>query len=335
MPSNLKLLNLWFKEYFSPCPPVRKKFREDDKLFIIAGHRGSPVKEIENTIPSFELALQEGANALEIDVSITKDGHAVLWHDWDPNGAASLLREAGFEPWVKYKPHPPAIGSKHRKKINELNLEDFRENFDYKERYGVSHPAKAEIPLLEDFFKWSIDKKNIKVVFVDVKAPPEDSKFAILILKILKEYIDKYSPSYEVVVETFELSVFLEMKKHYPHFRYSLDVEPPPGFILDPKKYSAVRTAIENNIEYAIAFRPRKITIANWTTFRRIIRSDVKLRFIHNQNGNGTNVERLIGCTINKPGELKCCVKMGIGGIQTDFPERLRKIAERYKRKLD
>lgn len=335
MINKINLLKLWFKEYFSICPRVLKKYRDDDKLFIIAGHRGSPVKEIENTIQSYQQALNDGANALEIDVCITKDSHVVLWHDWDPNSHKAILREAGFEPWVKFKPHPPNIGSPFRKKIIEINLKDFLDNFDYKKRYGESKPANAEIPLLEDFFKWASDKKELKLVFVDIKTPAEDAHTAPSILKILKDLIEKYKPQYEIVVETFELSVFREMKKHYPKFKYSLDVEPPAGFILDPREYSAVKTAMENNIEYAVAFRPHKITIANWTTFRRIIRHDVKLRYKHNGNGGKVSVDRLIGCTINKTKELKCCVKMGIGGIQTDFPERLRRIAERYKKRLE
>lgn len=45
------------------------------------GHRGSPEIEAENTLASLEQARQEGVNAVEFDVSLTKDGVPVLLHD--------------------------------------------------------------------------------------------------------------------------------------------------------------------------------------------------------------------------------------------------------------
>ena len=50
--------------------------------FLIIGHRGAPNQACENTLESFVQALRLGANALELDVSMTHDGHLVLWHDW-------------------------------------------------------------------------------------------------------------------------------------------------------------------------------------------------------------------------------------------------------------
>ena len=35
--------------------------------FWVIGHRGSPEREVENTIESFERALVDGANGLELD----------------------------------------------------------------------------------------------------------------------------------------------------------------------------------------------------------------------------------------------------------------------------
>ena len=48
--------------------------------FVIA-HRGVPVREPENTLSSFALALAQGADALETDLRITRDDQIVLFHD--------------------------------------------------------------------------------------------------------------------------------------------------------------------------------------------------------------------------------------------------------------
>lgn len=48
------------------------------------GHRGAAAERPENTVPSFERALELGVDALEMDVHRTGDGHIVVSHD--PSG---------------------------------------------------------------------------------------------------------------------------------------------------------------------------------------------------------------------------------------------------------
>lgn len=46
-------------------------------------HRGASARAPENTLPAFEMALADGANALELDIHRTVDGHFVVAHDAD------------------------------------------------------------------------------------------------------------------------------------------------------------------------------------------------------------------------------------------------------------
>ncbi len=50
---------------------------------VIIGHRGAAGSAPENTLPSFERALQLGAEVLESDIHVTSDGIPVLVHDPD------------------------------------------------------------------------------------------------------------------------------------------------------------------------------------------------------------------------------------------------------------
>lgn len=45
------------------------------------GHRGAAGLEPENTLRSFRRAAEEGADALELDLRVTHDGHLVVLHD--------------------------------------------------------------------------------------------------------------------------------------------------------------------------------------------------------------------------------------------------------------
>lgn len=51
------------------------------KQVLATGHRGAPRHAPENTLPSFEKALELGADIIEIDVRYTRDGHFVIFHD--------------------------------------------------------------------------------------------------------------------------------------------------------------------------------------------------------------------------------------------------------------
>lgn len=55
-------------------------FNNENK-FLVLGHRGSPLEEIENTIPSFRKAIENGADGIELDIRVTTDGVLVVSHD--------------------------------------------------------------------------------------------------------------------------------------------------------------------------------------------------------------------------------------------------------------
>ena len=48
---------------------------------VIFAHRGASAHAPENTLAAFELALAQNADAIELDVKLSADGHAVVIHD--------------------------------------------------------------------------------------------------------------------------------------------------------------------------------------------------------------------------------------------------------------
>ena len=48
---------------------------------IIIAHRGASAHAPENTLAAFELAAQQGADAIELDAKLSADGHAIVIHD--------------------------------------------------------------------------------------------------------------------------------------------------------------------------------------------------------------------------------------------------------------
>lgn len=64
---------------FPPAPPVTPLL--DLAARPIVAHRGASADAPENTLEAFRLAVEQGCDAFELDVRLTRDGEAVLMHD--------------------------------------------------------------------------------------------------------------------------------------------------------------------------------------------------------------------------------------------------------------
>lgn len=320
---------VWFRELFRFCPISKLKV-DHDNLFLICGHRGSPVNEPENTIQSFERALREGVNSLETDLCVTKDREVILWHDWNPDELVAIIREKGFEPEVAYSPNYPAPFSGLRNKTSELTLNEIRKHFNYIKK-GESLSVNAHIPTFKEFISWLKDKPQIKYVFLDIKVPKDEKELILVILEQLDALVKEFNPSTKFIIETFYPEVLEIAKNKYPDLNYSLDVEIPPGFIFLPRIHSTVKVATSNQNNVAIIMRPRQITFASWVTFRRVIWYDVRRKKLLNKKSDSDKIDFLVGCTINNKKEMECLIKSGINGMQTDYPRRLTNLAKHYK----
>ncbi|WP_308423104.1 glycerophosphodiester phosphodiesterase [Paenibacillus marchantiophytorum] len=64
---------------------------------LVIGHRGAAGEAPENTLASFALALEQGADGIELDVHLTKDNEIVVCHD------ATLDRTTNGAGWIVEK----------------------------------------------------------------------------------------------------------------------------------------------------------------------------------------------------------------------------------------
>jgi glycerophosphoryl diester phosphodiesterase len=111
---------------------------------LIVAHRGASRDAPENTIEAFKLAWEQGADAIEGDFHLTKDGHVVCIHD------ANTKRTAG-ESLV----------------VAESSLEEFRK-LDVGSHFGEPFQG-ARIPTLAEVLATVPQGKNI---YLDIKCGP-------------------------------------------------------------------------------------------------------------------------------------------------------------------
>ncbi|MFG3054156.1 glycerophosphodiester phosphodiesterase [Kitasatospora sp. NPDC048239] len=101
---------------------------------LIIGHRGAPGYRPEETLGSYELALELGADVIEPDLVPTKDGHLVIRHE---NNIAETTNVAD---------HPEFAGRKATKTIDGVSLTGwFTEDFTLAELKTLR--AKERLPL--------------------------------------------------------------------------------------------------------------------------------------------------------------------------------------------
>jgi glycerophosphoryl diester phosphodiesterase len=152
-----------------------------DSIEII-GHRGSSFLAPENTRASMQLAWQEGADAIEGDFRLTRDGQIVCLHD------ASLKRTTGVD-----------------RRVVKCTLEEVR-TFDAGSWKGPQFVGER-IPTLAELFATVPPGKRI---YVEVKCGLE-------IVEPLYELINATNlPPEQIVLIGIQLPIITEVKKAIP-----------------------------------------------------------------------------------------------------------------------
>lgn len=288
--------------------------------FLVIGHRGAPVHAVENTIGSFERALEDGANAIETDLGVTRDRRVVLHHDWDPDSSVAFARQAAAEFDVAYRPVMPPPGSPFRKPVCELTLADLRAHWGFA-KIDEDVAARAAIATVEDLIAWARTKPALRLVVLDLKVPDERAELIEVVLDEVEGARRKAPFHFETLYMTTQPNVLARIKARLPDEDRTFDVEIPPGLGRGADAISCVEPAVRHGNNHASLGRPRA-TLGGWGIYRRILTKD--LRAIAAK----APVRRLIAWTINRPREMRDLLHMGVHGVLSDRPDVLRAQAD-------
>ncbi|HKY05284.1 MAG TPA: glycerophosphodiester phosphodiesterase family protein, partial [Blastocatellia bacterium] len=79
------LVAVWSVTILSAAAPAQLRSTPETTLrgnrVLVIAHRGGAKEATENTIPAFERAMRLGANGIETDLRLTRDGVVVIKHD--------------------------------------------------------------------------------------------------------------------------------------------------------------------------------------------------------------------------------------------------------------
>lgn len=226
---------------------------------LIVGHRGASASAPENTLAAFERAIADGADGLEFDVRLAKDGVAVVIHD------ETLLRTAGKQ---------VRVADLASDALRRANVGSW---------FNTAYPSKADpkfaaqtVPTLAETLRFLKDFPGR--IYIELKCDESDAE--ALTEAVAREIID--SPLLtQVVIKSFKLSVIPQTRQLCPAARTAALFAPRIMTMLRKEKYivniAEEFGADELSLHYSLATRSlmtkaraRNLPVTIWTANRPV-----------------------------------------------------------------
>ena len=273
--------------------------QEEEPLGLeIQGHRGARGLLPENSIPGFVISIREGADVLEMDLCLAKDGNIIVSH----------------EPWMSHTicttPEGDEIPASREREYNLHQMTTAEiQSFDCGMKTHPRFPDQRHLP---------VQKPTLaEVVEVTEEVPLLKSKRQVRYNLEIKHRSD-LEPEFCPDAETFAKSVIAEVQRLGIADRTCIQSFSAAALNavheLAPEMTTAWLTDSEESVATALArisFKP-SIYSPQW---ERIDATDV---FELQQQGI-----RVIPWSVNAPEDLFAVMQMGVDGIITDYPDRL------------
>ncbi|MGH9966639.1 MAG: glycerophosphodiester phosphodiesterase [Pyrinomonadaceae bacterium] len=210
---------------------------ENDPPLII-GHRGAATLAPENTLRAFERAMQDGADGIEFDVRLSRDGVPVVIHD------ATLARTGLINELVA------------ELTWEELQKIDVGSWFYRHQRTTTPDPEREKLPSLHQVFDFF--RRQAGLLYLEMKSESADgSRLAVEVVRAIREH----SMDGRVVVSSFDISLVQEVKNIDSGIRTAALFEPrlshPVAFVRKMKLVEIAKAsgADEIALHYALAGR--------------------------------------------------------------------------------
>jgi glycerophosphoryl diester phosphodiesterase len=311
--------------------------------FDLQAHRGGLGLTVENSLAAFDRALDLGVSTLELDVQITEDGHAVVTHDRDPNPAKCTDTAPAF-PGDPEFPYVPG-----RTYIAELTLAQVR-TIDCGSTTLPQHPGQqaspgARMPLLSEVFDLVNERRAHQVMLnveikVEAGAPEQTAPREQFVQVVAREVLDARLLD-QVTIQSFDWGALMRMR----------EVEPELPIV-----------ALANGQQFLQAGRPGAspwlggIDIDDFMTNGRSLQvayvaaadsfdADA-VSPVHGDPQGGSVTDEgyvpfttpelvaaahragmdVVPWTVNDAATMQALIDMGVDGLITDHPDRLRQV---------
>ncbi len=267
------------------------------QAFDLQGHRGARGTAPENTLPGFAAALALGVATLELDTGVTRDGVVVIHHDRRLN--PDIARGPDGR-WIEAP--GPLLRDLDFAELQRYDVGRLRPGSDYAARFPDQAPVDgARVPRLADLFALVRKAGNAHVRFnIETKLSPDH-------------------PGETLPPEAFARALITEIRAAGVAPRTSVQS-------FDWRTLQVVeREAPEIATVYLTGRRrggsqPQAVHAAGGRTWSP---SDQALDSAAMIEARALGL-RVVPWTVNEPGYIERLIDLGVDGIITDYPERVR-----------
>lgn len=290
------------------------------QAFDLQAHRGGRGLMPENTLAAFASALSIGINTLELDLGITKDGVVVVSHDRELNPDHTRGPDGQFLDITG-----PAIHSLTLAELKRYDVGRLRPNTAYAKGLPDQRPVDgATIPTLAEVFTLVGKAKAEHVRFnIETKLTPtatevaDPETFAAAVVKAVREA----GLASRVMLQSFDWRTLMVARKLAPEIeRACITVDRPTNSTLKRGEPGPSPWTAGLDIDDFGGSAPRLVQAggcAVWLPFFRDL-TDADLK---EAKALGLKV---IPWTVNERAEMEWLMNLGVDGLITDYPDRLR-----------
>ncbi len=184
-------------------------------------HRGGRDARPENTLYSYQYALENGALTIECDMQLTGDGHIVMSHNPALNPDITTDREGKRVEAGKYYFHDMTL-----QEVQSFNVGHMDPSIEYYDLHGRTQvQADAFIPSLRQMFELVRDSGNEEIrMSIEAKAYPDPALGVNYEKnpdydKLLAEFlslVNEFEFRDRVILQSFDWAVLVKMKEMDP-----------------------------------------------------------------------------------------------------------------------
>jgi len=297
-----------------------------DTALDLQGHRGARGLLPENTLPSFQRALELGVTTLELDIAITKDGVLAVHHDRTLN--PDITRDAAGR---FLEGRGPAIHALTWAQLQTFDVGRIRPGSDYARQFPEQKPMDGtRIPRLSDVFDLVKRVGDSQVRFaIETKLDPEHPGETLPPEPFARAVVDEIrmaGMASRSQILSFDWRTLQAVQKIAPEIQ--------TVYLSIQRRFDNIGASRGGHSPWTAGYQyrdhgsvPRMIKAAGggiWSVFF----NDLDAASLREAKALGLKV---LVWTVNDPSVMGRMLDMGVDGLITDRPDLARRLLEERK----
>lgn len=285
--------------------------------FDLQGHRGARGLAPENTLAAFDVALAVGVSTLELDTGVTRDGVVVVMHDLRLN--PDIARDAAGVRWIEAP--GPTVASLDLVQLQAYDVGRLRPGSRYAGTLASQRPVDgARVPTLDALFERVRRLGADHVRFnIETKLDPLQPDATVDPRRFVQSLLDvvrRHGMQRRVTIQSFDwrpLRLAREQEPGIPTVCLTTRGKD-GGNVADLRWTDGLKLADHGN------HVPRLVHAAGCATWSPAFR-DLDADSLAEARSLGL---KTIPWTVNEPADIDRTLDLGVDGVISDYPDRVR-----------